>query len=283
MKTIKKIVAVVLCLIITLSCFAIQSSAKEEKLNYLVIGDSIAEGFGVTNRDECAFGKIVADTNGYNYRNLAHMGYDSEDIYNFLTTRETYIDSVEWADIITLSVGGNNFLLDNAPLLVFSGLVGYYAPFDERAERFNKYFELSIEEIHRLNPDAVVLVQTLYNTWTTFAYDIFQAAADRINNEIYSYLEKNPGSYYIVDTVESFYKNPSLISSDTVHPNTAGNIVLARLTLEKLNEIGLGEATEPVLLVEGIDRDYIIEYFPFPIGHILTFLANLATGNMFHK
>lgn len=283
MKTTRRIIAVLLSLIFVLGCFAITASAEEEKLNYLVLGDSIAEGFGVTNRADSAYGKIVADTNGYNYRNMAHMGYDSVDLYTFITTRDYYAEAVEWADIITISVGGNNFLLDNAVGLVLSGLVHYYKPFDERAAKFSEYFEATIEEIHRINPDAVILVQTLYNTWTTFAYDIFQAAADRINNEIFTYLENNPGSYHIVDTRDDFYKNPSLITTDTIHPNAAGNVVLARLTLEKLNEIGLSDTTEPVILVEGIDRDYLIEYFPKPLGHIITFVADFATGVRYHK
>lgn len=281
MKLIKRLVCVVLCFTLCMSLLVIGASAEERKLNYLVIGDSIAEGFGVTNRNDSGYGKIVADTNGYNYKNLGHMGYTSEDLLDFVENNSTYEYYIEWADIITISVGGNDFLLDNPVGLVLSGIIHYYKPFDTRAERFNQNFEALIEAIRELNPDAVILVQTLYNTWTTFAYDIFQAAADRINAEIYSYLEKNPDSYYIVDTRAAFYKNPSLITSDTIHPNAEGNVVLARLTLEALHDIGVGETTEPVILVEGIDRDYLIEYFPVPIGHIITFVANLATGNLF--
>lgn len=265
-----------------LSCLVVSASAADEKLNYLVIGDSIAEGFGVTNRDESAYGKIVADTNGYNYKDLGHMGYTSDYLLELLETNATYEYYVKWADIISVSVGGNDFLLDNPVGLVLSGIIHYYKPFDKRAVDFNNNFEALIEKIHEINPDAVVLVQTLYNSWTTFAHDIFEACAERINSEIYSYLEENPGSYYVVDTREPFYKNPSLITTDTIHPNAAGNVALARVTLQTLYDIGLGSTTEPVILVEGIDRDYLIEYFPVPLGHIITFAACFATGVRYH-
>ena len=56
---------------------------------------------------------------------------------------------------------------------------------------------------------------------------------------------------------------------------------MARKVLEKINELGLSENTEPVILVEGVDREYLNEYFPFPIGQMLGFAARLATGNLF--
>lgn len=282
MKTAKRIIAVFVAFVMLLSCLVVSASAADEKLNYLVIGDSIAEGFGVTNRDESAYGKIVADTNGYNYKDLGHMGYTSDYLLELLETNATYEYYVKWADIISVSVGGNDFLLDNPVGLVLSGIIHYYKPFDKRAVDFNNNFEALIEKIHEINPDAVVLVQTLYNSWTTFAHDIFEACAERINSEIYSYLEENPGSYYVVDTREPFYKNPSLITTDTIHPNAAGNVALARVTLQTLYDIGLGSTTEPVILVEGIDRDYLIEYFPVPLGHIITFAACFATGVRYH-
>ena len=129
----------------------------------------------------------------------------------------------------------------------------------------------------------MILVQTLFNTWTTFAGKVYKNASNRINDKIMLYLDEHPGSFYVVDTVEAFEGKSSLITSDTIHPNTQGNILLARLTLEKLNEIGLGAATEPVVLVEGEDRDYLIEYFPPVIGPIITLLANLATGNIIRR
>ena len=288
MKTFKKIISVVLALVMCLSFLAVGASAQEKSLNYLVIGDSIAKGFGLVNRDETAYGRIVADTNGYNYRNFGLTGCTSDDMLGYLTDDDAYSMSyqswVRWADIISISVGGNDYLLDNAVGLIFSSLIlNNYTRFDSIAEKYYNNFSACIERIHELNPDAVILIQTLFNTWTTFAGKVYKNASNRINDKIMLYLDEHPGSFYVVDTVEAFEGKSSLITSDTIHPNAQGNILLARLTLEKLNEIGLGAATEPVVLVEGEDRDYLIEYFPPVIGPIITLLANLATGNIIRR
>ena len=47
----------------------------------------------------------------------------------------------------------------------------------------------------------------------------------------------------------------------------------------KLCEIGMASTTELVLLTPGIDRNYLIEYFGTPLGQIIIFAANVATGN----
>ena len=61
--------------------------------------------------------------------------------------------------------------------------------------------------------------------------------------------------------------------------NAVYNAEIARLIQEKLYDIGLADTTEIVQLADGINRDYLIEYFGTPLGQIITFLANLLTGN----
>lgn len=282
MKTAKKLTAILLVAVMCFSFFSFSSSAYEEKQNYLVLGDSIAEGFGVSNKDEAAYGRIVADTNGYNYVNKAHMGYDSADLLNFLTNRQDYIDEVKKADIISISIGGNDFLLNNAVGLLIDGIIlNRDERFDKIAEQYKENFSQCIEIILDLNPDAVILVQTVYNSWTAeYARNTFNKCSSRINQVIFNYLEENPDSYYIVDVAPYFEYKKEYISSDTVHPNTQGNIVIATLVLEKLCEIGLSSNAEPVILAQGVDRDYLNEYFGKFLGPIITFLANFATGNL---
>jgi len=65
----KKIVSILLSVVLTLSVFGITAFAEEEKTDYVVLGDSIAFGAGMVNTVGACYGKIVADTNGYNYSN----------------------------------------------------------------------------------------------------------------------------------------------------------------------------------------------------------------------
>lgn len=282
MKGLKKLLAVIIAVIVCMSALGIAASAEPDTTRYLVIGDSIAEGFGIKNPDEASYGKIVADTNGYEYVNNAIMGRNSEGLYYRLTQDADFMYDVECADIISISIGGNDFLLDHAPRLIVQGVIfNDYSKFDKIGETFYNNFSNCMAQIRVLNPDAVVLVQTIYTAWNSdFAKKPFEQATKRINNAIIRFCEENPENNYVVDTRDAFSGRPELISSDTIHPSAQGNIVLARLVLAKLNEIGLSENTEPVINVDGIDRDYLVEYFPKPLGKIITFLANLLTGNL---
>ena len=266
-----------------LSVFAVSVSAKEGRpLNYLVMGDSIAKGFGLKNPYDAAYGRIVANTNGYNYINHGFAGCTSEDLLDLVTNNEVYRDDIRWADIISISVGGNDFLLDNAVLLVLEGLIMNNGPhYRKIAENYYKNLNAVLDEIHRLNPDAVILMQTLYNAWRSpITSRIFAQAAALVNSAVNTLYEER-GGFYIVDIAPIFDGSKDLITSDTIHPTFKANVLIARKVLEKLYELGLGDTTEPVILVEGEDRDYLNEYFPFPLGPIITFVANLATGNLF--
>ncbi len=280
LKSLKKIIAIILTVTFCIGIISVSASAKE-KLNYLLLGDSIAEGFGITNPDEASYGKIIADTNGYNYKNDAIMGRNSVGLVNHLTNDEEYINDVKWADIISISIGGNDFLLDHAALLIVEGIIfNDYSKFDKIGETFYENFSKSMDRIHEINPNAKILVQLLYTSWTfDFARKPYKQAAKRINDAIIKYVEENPQNIYVVDTSEVFDGRRDCISTDTIHPNAQGNIELAKAVQSKLCEIGLANTAELVLLVSGIDRDYLIEYFGTPLGQIIIFAANVATGN----
>lgn len=280
LKAIKKIIAIILAVVLCIGFVSVSASAKE-RLNYLLLGDSIAEGFGVKNPDEASYGKIIADTNGYNYKNDAIMGRNSVGLLNHLTNDEEYINDVKWADIISVSIGGNDFLLDHAALLIIEGIIfNDYSKFDKIGETFYENFSKSMERIHELNPNAKVIVQLLYTSWTfDFARKPYNQASKRINDAIIKYAEEKPQNIYVVDTSRIFDGRRDCISTDTIHPNAQGNIELAKVVQAKLCEIGMASTTELVLLTPGIDRNYLIEYFGTPLGQIIIFAANVATGN----
>lgn len=280
LKAIKKIIAIILAVALCIGFVSVSASAKE-RLNYLLLGDSIAEGFGVKNPDEASYGKIIADTNGYNYKNDAIMGRNSVGLLNHLTNDEEYINDVKWADIISVSIGGNDFLLDHAALLIVEGIIfNDYSKFDKIGETFYENFSKSMERIRELNPNAKVIVQLLYTSWTfDFARKPYNQASKRINDAIIKYAEEKPQNIYVVDTSRIFDGRRDCISTDTIHPNAQGNIELAKAVQAKLGEIGMASTTELVLLTPGIDRNYLIEYFGTPLGQIIIFAANVATGN----
>lgn len=258
----KKIISVILCLCMILP-FTFAAHAQEP-LNYLLLGDSIAQGYGVYNRDKACYGKIVADTNGYSYTNYAVNGYRSCDLISQLGNPEVKA-AVEKADIISLSIGGNDFLQQNLPRIAVEVLAGNYKIVNDVKEIFAENFAVIIGTIRELNPDAVILVQTLYNPMKSILGDFYGLATVRVNEAINEYLDENPDAFYLVDTAPVMENHPECVAVDTVHPSAVGNVAIAEVVLEKLYELGLGENTEPVINAVGIDEipftSYIVKFF----------------------
>ncbi len=268
MKKLTKILALILALI--LAAMPLASAATPKKLNYLILGDSIGFGAGIVNPDEACYGKIVADTNGYNYKNCAVSGYNTTALLSHMHLISVK-EAIEEADIISLSIGGNDFLTSNMVQLGFeAGIMNDLSTFDKIGEIFYENFCKIIADIKELNPKAVILAQTLYNPMHNPLNEIYQAGADRLNAGIRRYLKEHPKSIVIVDVGKEFSGHPEYIADDCVHPNSIGNEVIARLVLKILKDLKLGKNTVPVIAVEGMD----IGTYKY-IKNFLVFWANI--------
>jgi len=266
--SVKKFFAVILSMAMIICSISVSAFAEEKKLNYVVLGDSIAYGAGVYNSDEACFGRIVANTNDYNYENFGINGYRTIDLIELLGT-DKVSESVEEADIISLSIGGNDYLQQNLPKLFAMVTVGNYEIIDDIEENFAENFDIIISTIKELNPDVTILVQTLYNPRWDLLRNFYDIAVVRINRNILGYLDKKPGAFEIIDVNSVFTADhPEYIAIDTVHPSAVGNQVIARLVLEELYYLGLGQSTEPVIESIGIDQ------VPF-LSFVLEFLRNI--------
>ncbi len=255
----QKIISFILALIVALVPLS-ASAASEKKLNYLVLGDSIGFGAGIVNPDEACYGKIVADTNGYNYKNLSVSGYNTDALLAHMLL-PTVKEAIEEADIISLSIGGNDFLTSNmVQLCSEAAFLNDYSTFDEISSKFYDNYCKIIADIKKLNPDAVILAQTLYNPMYNAARNIYQAGADRLNAGYRRYLSENPGSIVIVDVGSAFEGHEEYIANDCIHPNAAGNVEIARLVLKALKSLKLGEKTTPVITAAGADNNLTFGY-----------------------
>ena len=250
----KKILSILLCVILAFSSFAVIAFAEEESVDYVVLGDSIAFGAGMVNTVEACYGKIVADTNGYNYVNYSIPGITSGVLLTMLTDGENIRASVEEAEIISISIGGNNFLTNNIVGLAFDCLVKKdLSSFDKIADVFYDEFCAIMDEINKLNPDAAVLIQTLYNPQDGAAGIVYADGGNRLNDMIRKYDAEHPGEIVIVEVGAALNSDRENFADDKIHPSAKGNEVIAVEVLSVLCELGLGENTEPVILNEGLD------------------------------
>ena len=114
--------------------------------------------------------------------------------------------------------------------------------------------EKIIETIKAINPDAVILAQTLYNPGVDFIKEVYQQGADRLNAGYRKYLADNPKAYELLEVADAFVDHPEYVAADYIHPCAQGNVVIAKIVLAKLNALGLTDKTEPVVKQEGIDQ-----------------------------
>ena len=237
-----------------------------------MLGDSIAYGSGITNSREACYGKIVADTNSYDYANHSVPGHTTSNLINRLKD-EAVIADLKKADIISISIGGNDFLMSNLIGLMFDSIVlGDHSEFDRLADGFYANFCEIIDIINSHNEDAVILMQTLYNPQSGYLRAPYQQGADRINTAIERYNSENPGEIVIVDVASALGDDMANYADDEIHPSAKGNEIIADVILDKLAELELGSNASLVIAEKGKDIE---------IPEIFTMSLRFA-GNVFH-
>ena len=280
----KKIIAVLLSLAMALGCCLPALAAEEpsERLNYLLLGDSIAEGYGIDNSYEACYGKIVADTNGYGYENDARVATDSGDLLRRVTEYYWIRYDIQQADIISISIGANDYFANDD---VYKLAVGAFfmvngKELDAIAENFYGNLCAIIEEIRSLNPDATILLQNVYCVWYGIAAHIYKACSGRVNAMIEKYADEHPGEVHLCDISPAMNGHPERLAADCVHPNAAGNEAIAAVVLRQLYDLGLGTETTPVINTPGVDYNYFEEYYENKaLARFLTVLVRVVTGN----
>ncbi len=252
MKKISKHLSLLLSILILTMCLIVGASAAD-KPSYVVLGDSIAYGSGLSNPVDACYGKIIADTCDFDYVNHAIPGHTTNNLIARLSEEEVIAD-VARADIISISIGGNDFLMNNLVGLMFDSMVkGDYSEFDRIGEGFYANLCEIIGTIRDANGDAVILMQTLYNPQQGYLRAPYQQGADRINAAIYRFVEENPGEITVVDIGTALGDDAANFAGDDIHPSAKGNEIIAGELLLTLNEQGLTDKTELAAVVQGVD------------------------------
>ncbi len=253
MRGIKKTVSLLLVLVLALTMVIVADAAGAK--TYLVLGDSIGYGLGVSNPGEANYGRIVANTNGYNYYNDAISGYRTDDLLRLINNDRSVISHVREADIISVSIGGNDYLRDNMAQLIAEVEVGNTSTVDRIAVTMTANIAAIAERLRALNPDALILMQTLYNPMEGQALgNVYAVPIGVLNDFIRSYGDEHPGCYEIADVAGAFHGRSGLIAFDTIHPNARGNIVIAETVQKTLYDLGEAETDQILIVTEPLDH-----------------------------
>ena len=292
----RRIVCILLTASMLLSFCALCAGATDDTPDadrpvLLLMGDSIPDAYGIDNRDEAGYGRIVADTNGYVYRNIGRTATDSAELLDLIRKYALWdnersgwrnvTDYIAEADIICLSIGANDYFdQDDTAKLLVGALFGVNRKtMDAIAEQYYDNLCMILDEIRAVNADAVVIVQKIYRAWYGFAAIAYRAMTKRINGMIDRYDREHPDRIAVCDLQSAMYGKPRNLADDCVHPNASGNVAIAEVLLQKLCDLGLGTETVPVVNVPGEDWNYFTTYYGEKKGKLLAAVVMLATGN----
>ena len=187
------------------------------------------------------------------YYNNAVNGHRSSNLLRLLTSDDEVIGNVEKADIISVSIGENDFLRGNLAGGIRDVQNGDLSSTEAIISTLKENFNAIIGRIRELNPDAVILMQTQYNPLEGKPLgDVYAVAIGMINDMV---LDEQDGRYEIVDNFSAFRGRDDLIAFDQIHPNAAGNIVIAETVQAKLYSLGLADTAEITVRVQPKDHN----------------------------
>lgn len=255
---------------------AVSGNGTEKKLGSVtVIGDSIASGYGLTeyvsgNNYSAidSFGNLLGAESGH-YENYAVDGRRSDELFSAISDENSPLTrSVSEADNVVISIGGNDFLKPMLDAIKTSALTDtdFFLSIlegDISAGRISEYsngilqsaltaarnvdVEGSVSNIRKitdkisaLNPDAKIIVLTVYNP---FAGNVLLTAASEAAEEKLSELNDGiksleGGNILVADIYEVFKGHESgytNIGRLDIHPSSAGHYKIYEALSEILN------------------------------------------------
>ncbi|MGT2911742.1 SGNH/GDSL hydrolase family protein [Streptococcus cameli] len=230
---------------------------KVQSFHYVAIGDSLTQGVGDTT-NQGGFVPLVAQSliNDYGYQvsydNFGISGNTSNQILKRMKQEKQIATSLKKADMMTLTVGGNDLrkvILDNIVRLELK-------TFDKPITRYQKRLLEIIALARKNNPDLPIYVLGIYNPFYLNFSEMteFQIIVDNwnqateetvsdlenvyfvpIHDLLYEGIDDEEGLEQTIDSNANLI-NEVLYKEDNFHPNGTGYEIMKRAVLEKISE-----------------------------------------------
>ncbi|MGN0461547.1 MAG: GDSL-type esterase/lipase family protein [Ruminococcus sp.] len=240
----KKIISLIISFIISIT--TIYCVSAETNNNFLVLGDSIASGYGLSSSND-SYANLIAKNKNYSLYNNAVSGYTTTDLYNQLFKNNTAISNVANAKLISVSIGGNDFLKDKTNIiqaLVNDGINSTYIK--AVVNQMENNLRRIIERIHQLNPNSIILLQTIYNpaeikptyfqNYSSYFLELYPYINNVFFNVSYEYQYT-----YVTDVFTAFKSdfslncNTDIIQEDGIHPSALGHKIISDAIIDTIN------------------------------------------------
>ena len=232
--------------------------AQEAKhFNYVAVGDSLTEGVGdTTNQGGFVplLSQAMTDTFNYQvtYSNYGISGNTSQQILSRMKKQEAIQKSLAKADMMTLTVGGNDVMAVIRKHLTQLSVSTFKKPATAYQKRLRQIIELARSE----NEDLPIYVLGIYNPFYLNFPEMteMQEIIDNWNESTESVTDEYDNVYFVpindqlykgIDGEEGIVStsgdqttviNDALFSGDHFHPNNIGYQIMSDVTMEKINE-----------------------------------------------
>ena len=243
--------ALVLALVFSLlSPVSALAASQEPQMTMVVLGDSIASGYGVPAG--LGYAPIVARSQNMALVNCAVGGWRTEHVVNQLRTDEATREAVKAADVIQITIGGNDLQqAGHVGPAIDAIMQGDKSVWEQHSENIAARFSQIVALVRDLNPTAPFFVFNSYSpdykrfgainisstigaTVDVTGNELYAIAQDyaipRFNQTYERYLQKNPGAFILVDVFSAFPGNASSyygLGIDVIHPSASGHAKLA--------------------------------------------------------
>lgn len=293
----KKRILVAICIILTLCLIIPLASCSDNKTNVLFLGDSIAEALvgpsPISERENYGYYGILGQINNYSVINRGISGDKTADLLSYLKVEDK--DSTMTrshlikADVIHLSIGGNDLLQEDFSGLFYNLYTNKTAKIDELVGKATKNITEIITLIRKYNPNALLLVQNVYNPLYPDSPLIDKETRDKIGeysdkqyrdlgDKMMKLFEKmfidnfktseKPFVYIDIFTPfkEIYNEDPvrgkNLIYPDGVHPSNEGHAIIAQTIQETLINNGLAKEKAAVSKYKSLKIEQLKRMYP---------------------
>lgn len=225
--------------------------AQEVPVKLVAMGDSLTEGVGDEDKNGGYVGIIPdeleeeSNVPSVKTSNYGVSGNKITQLEKRLKTNKTFQQDVKNANVITITIGGNDVMA-----ILQSRLLDVdVADFTKANKNFQQELEKLLTDIRSYNKNAAVFLMGIYNPYTTYFSDIkeFDEVIANWNKASEKTVQKYDNVYFvpIAKVLENRDKsnkdkpNP-LLSDDYFHPNHQGyekiSTELDKAIVKQLNE-----------------------------------------------
>jgi len=210
-------------------------AGKDGRLDYLVLGDSVALGKGSVKEDR-GYGYWVAEylkREGIEVHldNLAVSGQTSDQLLQSLEDRDL-LAKIRQSDLISITIGGNDLL---KAVLRHGNPFDALMDFQHIQKRYLDNLQSILERIRRHNPQAPVLITSLYNPvepeepYFPIARKLLQKWNAGMKKVVHAY----PAAA-VIDVDRRLLPDNRNWLADEIHPNDRGYQLMAEGMLETI-------------------------------------------------